>query len=161
MRCLLTGLAALGAVAMLLGGVALMVVGGFNVYEDRQAYQVAFKQPGEGCGMQEVELDVGSGAPLYCGPAGLRLPDQPPPSFPGFTAEQNKEVLGLALELGKDGLPKAEQDRVQEVVDRYAARTPPSALDRDGWWGAPRFWVGLVLAATGAVGWVVLRRTAG
>ncbi|MGC4936373.1 hypothetical protein [Kribbella sp. DT2] len=160
MRCFFAGLIGIVMTAMLLGGVVLMVVGATNVWEDHKAYQVGFKHSGDGCGAERVEIDVTSGEPLRCGPPGLRLPAGDGPTFPGFTPDQNDSVLSLADQLSDGGLSKDEQERVQRMVDSFAAGVPKQALHRPEWWGAKVFWLGLVTAACGAVSFVVVRRTA-
>jgi hypothetical protein len=160
MRCLLALIAGLGSAALILAGALLMFFGGGDVYQQHKAYQVAFKQPGDGCGAERVEVEVDTGVPLYCGPI---LPPSPTPqTMPGFSAEQNAELWSLIGERAEGGLSETDQRAVQQLADRYAAEVPDKAAAlRQGEWSGPRlFYPGLAMAATGAVAQVVMRRTA-
>lgn len=81
-------------------------------------------QPGDDCGASEVTFDVSDGAVLTCKPVGV-APISGGADFPGFTRTQNEKVTALAR-LGAGGLSAADQQRIQQLVDQYAATVPAS-----------------------------------
>lgn len=138
--------------ALLLGGVVLAVIGGFDLRDEHGLYQVGFKTSGEGCGYEDVELEVESGKPLFC-TTGPMPPSTYKASFEGFTDEQNENVFALATQLAQDdGLSKAEQQKIQDLVDSYAASMPAERRPQHRfWWGTNNLIAGLGAAGLGAL----------
>ncbi|TCC38442.1 hypothetical protein [Kribbella speibonae] len=138
--------------ALLLGGAALAVVGGAQLWMQHGVYQVGFKTSGDDCGIEDVELDVRSGEPLVC----TSLPMPPSTykaTFEGFTDEQNENVFALATQLAQDdGLSKADQQKIQDLVDSYAASMPAERRPQHRfWWGSNNLIAGLGAAGLGAL----------
>jgi hypothetical protein len=142
----------LSMVVLVLGGIALAVAGGFQLWEDHGIYQVGFKEPGEGCGIQDVEIDVRSGKPLFCTSLPMAL-NTSEASFQGFTDEQNSNVLAQAEQLAEvDGLSNADQRKIQGTVDTYAATVPKDRRRQHSfWWGINNLIGGLGAAGLGGL----------
>jgi len=141
------------AMLLLLGGVWLMIVGGFQWFGFHMEYTIGFRNSGDSCGVQRVQLDTASGEPLVCtvrststGPEGLPSSDRAA-RFTGFTDDQNAEVLALAVgRAGRSGLTEADRREIQNLVDRYAA---PLAAEHGFWWSTGNLLVGLAAACLG------------
>lgn len=139
---------ALCAMALIVGGLALGGVGAWNLYDEHTRYQVAFTHSGADCGAEAVAIDVQTGKALNCTRTAPFSPNDQTPTFPGFTAEQNANVLALAEQLaGDDGLSKAEQKKVQASVRSYAS----TAQHHGFWWGANNLVAGLGAVGLGAL----------
>ncbi|MEV6648409.1 hypothetical protein [Amycolatopsis sp. NPDC051371] len=87
-------------------------------------YVADFGRSGEECGSGPMHFDESDGEVLTCLPGGSSA------GFPGFSDEQNGEIETLAKQLGADTLSEADQARVQQRVDDFAATVPDSARPR-------------------------------
>lgn len=138
--------------ALFLGGGLFVVVGVAEVMRDAERHDVQFARPGDECDGGRLKVDVEDGAPLVC-TVGTPLEQPQFGRLPGFSDAQQQEVEFLIRNLGSDGLSDDEQRRIQAVVDRIAATTPPA---RDGIvpgpYGAQRIVVGVLMLVVLAVG---------
>lgn len=159
----------------MLAGVALIATGGADVLAGvldqhgvDQAYVVGFKHPGDACGSDGADFDIGNGQPLSCVPSGEEGVIGRLVHLHGFTDAQDDQVGALAERLGAGGVSPGEQREIQGRVNRILASVPPA--DRAGhgseFWGISReVWLGLAMLAAGflLVGsffWVVFTRAA-
>ncbi|MFG1627021.1 hypothetical protein [Kribbella sp. NPDC049227] len=129
-KVLLVLLAVLGVLGLAFGGLMAALWGFADQYASHYDYKVGFKHPGDDCGNNELSVDVADGEPLGCGFGGSAG------ELPGFSDEQNAEVVALARELGAGGFTDAERDQVQRRVDQIVASLPPERLPQHPWlWG--------------------------
>ncbi|TCC64565.1 hypothetical protein E0H73_09275 [Kribbella pittospori] len=150
-KVLLVLVACLVELALFAGGAVLAFSGFADQNAARYDYKVGFKHPGDDCGNNELSVDVTTGDPLQCLSSGSG-------SLPGFSDEQQSEVVGLSKQLGEGGLTGAEQDQVQKRVDRIADSLPPDRRPQHPWlWGWKLGVLGLlaVLTALVAAGLVI------
>ncbi|MEU4197774.1 hypothetical protein AB0E69_38165 [Kribbella sp. NPDC026611] len=143
---------AVATVVLVVGGLALTGYGVLELWLQHGDYQVGFKHSGDGCGVQKVQLSLESGRPLFC----TSLPTAPAgttAAFPGFTEEQNSDVIALAEQLADDGgLSADDQEQIQDQVDAYARSVAPEARPRHGfWWGTTNLAGGLGALGLGAL----------
>lgn len=146
-------LAVIGVIGLALGSFMLVLYGFVEQYASHYTYVVGFKKPGDDCGNNKLTVSRVSGEPLQCGIVGS------PGRFPGFTEEQNEEVIALSKELGADGFQPGEREQVQQRVDQIVASLPPERLPHHPWlWGWKLGVVGLVGAAVVAGVVTIVRR---
>ncbi|RVX43335.1 hypothetical protein EDD27_6016 [Nonomuraea polychroma] len=150
-----------GTMGLLMGGGALIIMGGSEMSAEADRYAVQFGNPGDDCNWRApLHIDIKDGARTYCGRRGAA----PPPwrqsvdtttfkGFKGFTDGQRKEVLTLSSQLGSDGLSETEQQQIQNRVDEIAATVSvPPVNEFPGVPGPP----GLGRILLGVLAWVIL-----
>jgi hypothetical protein len=108
-----------------IAGIAAVFVGTADQYAANSTYVADFASHGDGCGPYEVHFDEDGGGVLACVGSAESSVD-----FPGFTDAQNDEIESLALTLGEDGLSDADQERIQQRIDDFAATVPDSDRPR-------------------------------
>ncbi|TCC64564.1 hypothetical protein E0H73_09270 [Kribbella pittospori] len=129
-KVLLVLVAVVGVVGLAFGGFMAALWGFADQYAAHYDYKVGFKDPGDECGNNELSVDRADGAPLACGYGGSSG------KLPGFSDEQNAEVIALSRELGAGGFTDAERDQLQRRVDRIVASLPADRLPQHAWlWG--------------------------
>ncbi|MFB6720413.1 hypothetical protein ACFCV3_09650 [Kribbella sp. NPDC056345] len=135
-------LAVIAVIGLALGSFMLVLYGFVEQYAAHYTYVVGFKKPGDGCGNNKLSVSRVTGEPLVCGVVGS------PGRLPGFTDEQNAEVIALSKELGADGFQPGEREQVQQRVDQIVASLPPDRLPQHPWlWGWKLGVIGLAGAA--------------
>ncbi len=148
-------LAVIAVIGLALGSLMLVLYGFVEQYASHYTYVVGFKKPGDDCGNNKLSVSRVTGEPLGCGILGV------PGKLPGFTDEQNAEVIALSKELGADGFQPGEREQVQQRVDQIVTSLPPDRLPQHPWlWGWKLGVTGLFGAAVVAgVVTVVVRRS--
>ncbi|GAB3936952.1 hypothetical protein GCM10029976_049300 [Kribbella albertanoniae] len=137
-------LAVIGLTAMAVGSFTAAFYGFVEQYAAHYDYVVGFKKPGDSCGNNNLSVSRVTGEPLGCGILGK------PGKLPGFTDEQNAEVIALSKELGADGFQPGEREQVQQRVDQIVASLPPERVPQHPW-----FW-GWKVAVAGVLGLLVV-----
>jgi len=140
--------AVLGFLAMLFGGLFMTFWGFVDQYASHYTYKVGFKHPGDDCGNNELAVDLTDGAPLECSSIGVPSYGTPKVDLPGFSDEQDDEVLQLSTQLGAGGFTAAEREQLQGKVDQIVASLPPERLPQRFWlWGWKLGTLGLMVLA--------------
>lgn len=114
------------AVIVFLLAVGYVLAGVGQQMDINRTYVVGFASPDEECPWAGAFFDEATGESLACVVKGAVPLSEA--TLPGFTEEQNQNMVDLAETLGDDGpgLSAADQREIQDLVDTYAATVPES-----------------------------------
>jgi len=126
----------LGLTGLFGGGLGVAFWGFADQYAAHYTYKVGFKHPGDDCGNNELAVDLSTGEPLGCAPHGFQSLSSVRVELPGFSDQQNEDVLTLSRQLGAGGFTSAEREQLQRKVDQLVASLPADRLPKHEWlWG--------------------------